>query len=275
MSDVRAVLGIDAAWTLAQPSGVALAAETATGWRLVAVASSYQQFQALAEGRQSTDCASTGSAPDAISLLHCARVLCGRPINLAAVDMPLAHSPIIARRASDNAVSRVYGARKCGTHSPNAIRPGRISDDLRRRFEEAGYPPCTEAIQSPGLIEVYPHPALVELASAAERLRYKAAKGRSYWPSLNPDERRKKIFATWAQIVLLLNAQLAGVSAALPPPHCTDRGRILKAYEDKLDAVVCAWIAISALERRAVPYGDQDSAIWIPLVKANLDPSAR
>jgi hypothetical protein len=53
------------------------------------------------------------------------------------------------------------------THSPTAVRPGRISDDLREGFEQAGYPLSPTAIATPGLIEVYPHPALVELSGTA------------------------------------------------------------------------------------------------------------
>jgi hypothetical protein len=45
-SGPRAVLGIDAAWTLSQPSGVALVAETPNAWRLVAADASYQRFHA-------------------------------------------------------------------------------------------------------------------------------------------------------------------------------------------------------------------------------------
>ena len=44
----------------------------------------------------------------------------------------------------------------------------------------------TRAIEPPGLIEVYPHPALLELSGAPTRLTYKAAKVRSYWPSTIP-----------------------------------------------------------------------------------------
>jgi hypothetical protein len=47
---MRAVLEIDAAWTLTQPSSVALAVER--GWHLIAaVVASYQRFQALADSR--------------------------------------------------------------------------------------------------------------------------------------------------------------------------------------------------------------------------------
>ena len=43
-------------------------------------------------------------------------------------------------------------------------------------------------------------------------------------------------------------AEVAGVAEALPPPASEMRGRALKAYEDKLDAVICAWVAIRALD---------------------------
>jgi hypothetical protein len=46
---MRAVLGIDAAWTLVQPSGVAVVREEPKGWALVEVASSYQEFCAKAD----------------------------------------------------------------------------------------------------------------------------------------------------------------------------------------------------------------------------------
>src|SRR5262245_9752822 len=156
---MRAVLGIDAAWTLAQPSGVALAAETIDGWRLIAVASSYQHFDALADDRLTREARPRGSMPDARALLTSATRLCGRPVDLVAIDMPLAHVPITCRRASDNAVSRTYGARKLGTPTPSAARPGPISDALREGFKLSGYPLLTSAVSPPGVIEVYPHPA--------------------------------------------------------------------------------------------------------------------
>jgi predicted RNase H-like nuclease len=208
--------------------------------------------------------------PDAASLLAAAAVLCGQPVDLIAVDMPLAQSAITGRRASDNAVSRAYGGRKCSTHSPNAIRPGRISDDLREGFGLAGYPLRTGDAEPPSLIEVYPHPALVELAGAPQRLPYKARKVRRYWPSITPAERRVRLLAQWAAIVALLEDEIAGVSAELPPLGRGERGAAVKAYEDTLDAVICAWVGVCALQGRALPFGDDVSAIWIPV--AGVDP---
>ena len=44
------VLGIDAAWTEKEPSGVALIEDSQGGWRCVTVTPSYSSFLALAEG---------------------------------------------------------------------------------------------------------------------------------------------------------------------------------------------------------------------------------
>jgi hypothetical protein len=46
-----AVLGIDAAWTLGEPSGVALLERVESRWRSVAVAPSYSSFLNLALGK--------------------------------------------------------------------------------------------------------------------------------------------------------------------------------------------------------------------------------
>jgi predicted RNase H-like nuclease len=261
---MRAVLGIDAAWTLSQPSGVALAVERADGWHLTAAVSSYQQFQALADKRIAAEEQPSGSRPDAVALLGAASALAGRLVDLVAIDMPLAHSPIVGRRPSDDAVSRAYGARKCGTHTPSATRPGPISDDLKLAFDRAGYPLRTDKYVLPGIVEVYPHPALVELAEAAERLPYKASKVRTYWKEARPLERRTLLFQQWSIIVALLDAEIAGVKSLMPTLDMSASGREIKAFEDKLDAIVCAWVATRILDGHAQAYGDANSAIWIP-----------
>jgi len=267
---MRAVLGIDAAWTLTQPSGVALAVETAQGWRLNALAPSYQRFHAYAnrqicaENRLASGTHPGGSQPDASALLTSCLKSCGRTPDLIAIDMPLSEQPIEGRRWADNAVSKAYGSRQCGTHTPNERRPGLISRDLRKSFEIAGYPLQTIAISPPSLIEVYPHPALVELTKAERRLPYKAMRVRTYWPALTPKERREKLYAQWHSIITLLDREVGGVTHALQELPATASRIQMKSYEDMLDAVVCAWVAICALNGQATPFGDQQSAIWIP-----------
>jgi predicted RNase H-like nuclease len=50
-----------------------------------------------------------------------------------------------------------------------------------------------------------------------------------------------------------LEQEITGVRAALPLPAIVASGIDLKAFEDALDAVICAWVAISALEDWANP----------------------
>ncbi len=266
----RAVLGIDAAWTATEPSGVALAVETAEGWRLVAEEASYSHFLERATGAWPDDARPTGSKGDAGALIAAVRALCARAPDCVAVDMPVGPNPIIGRRSCDNAISRIYGARKAAVHSPSATRPGPISDDLRAGFEACGLP-VRVAPPAHGLIEVYPHAALIEFMSADERLPYKAGKTLTYWPKLSVEEQERKLRSVWSRIVEALDRRIAGVSAALPIPAPDVRGWPLKAFEDKLDAVVCAAVAIAALNGEAVAYGDAEGAIWVPSRRSRGD----
>lgn len=261
---MRAVLGIDAAWTEKNPSGVALAVETSKGWELVAVESSYQNFVVRSEGNHQFGAKPVGSKPEPKSLLKAAERLCKKEVNLVAVDMPMSMAPISERRASDNAVSKAYGGRKCSTHSPNSRSPGAINNAFRQEFGEAGYPLLTSEIADRGLVEVYPHPALVELARAPERLKYKSAKRHKYWPEHSTEGRKQLLLMAWSQIIELMNNQIIGVASAFIGYETRLSGAEMKATEDALDAVVCAWVAICVLEGRAIPFGDHESAIWIP-----------
>lgn len=257
---MRSVLGIDAAWTEQEPSGIALGVLDGMRWKIAAVAPSYAAF-----GMPPTAARARGSLPDIPRLLRISEKLADGPVDLVAVDMPLSREPIVERRVSDQAVSLAYGGRWAGTHTPNSLRPGKTGEALGQGFAEAGYPLMTTNINGHGVIEVYPHPALVELARADFRLPYKAGKVRSYWKELSVAARKERLVETWRSIVALLEAEIDGVADALPLPAPTASGPQMKAFEDMLDAVVCVWVGIAALEGRAVPFGDETSAIWIPL----------
>jgi predicted RNase H-like nuclease len=252
------ILGIDAAWTGTRPSGVAVVAGEPGDWCLVAVAASYGDFYRQA------GLAVDESGFEARLLLDSAAVLARARVDLVAADIPLARSPIVGRREADNAVSRLYGARHAGTHTPSAARPGRLADDMRSAFDGEGYPLQTAAPAGSGLIEVYPHPALIELMSAVRRLPYKAGKSAKYWPGRPAAGRRSLLLAQWRDIVVQLDRRMQGVAARLSLPAPDASGVALKAYEDALDAVVCGWIGTCVIEGRATALGDSDSAIWIP-----------
>ena len=163
---MKSILAIDTAWTVREPSGVELIREDQAGWDCIALAPSYAQFLALADGVP-VDWPSVpvGAEPDVHALLDATQqLLDGEPVDLITIDMPVATTPTIGRRAADSGISHAFGGRGCSTSSPSASRPGMIRDKLWAAFAERSYPLATSDVPSreiPALVEVYPHPALL------------------------------------------------------------------------------------------------------------------
>lgn len=266
---MSAILGIDAAWTVGRPSGVALLQQRGGRWHCVALAPSYAQFVGVAAGKAvDWQARPPGSAPDLAALLAASRqLLDGEPVQVIAVDMPLSLEPVRGRRAADAAVSRAFGAQGCAVHSPSADRPGALADRLRADAENLGYPLGTAAIpagQTPVLLEVYPHPALLRLLGARYRLPYKVANRRKYWPDATPAERLSRLRQQFDTILAALRRTVDDVPLDVPPLADIASAASLKAIEDALDALICGWIGIRYLAGRCRAYGDDTAAIWIP-----------
>jgi hypothetical protein len=93
------VLGIDAAWTSTQPTGVALVRRRNAAWETLGVASSYTSFilcasksdVAWATGRF------VGTRPDMRSLLTSAESIGGASVDIVVIDMPTA-GPRVTRQ---------------------------------------------------------------------------------------------------------------------------------------------------------------------------------
>ncbi len=263
------VLGIDAAWTEKEPSGVALLEGSPGAWRCVAVAPSYDSFLTLAEGKPvDWTIKSRGAIPDISRLVSAAeKLLGGRELTVVTVDMPLSTTPITGRREADAAISRAFGGKGAAVHSPSAERPGAISDQLTKDFAAVGYPLATATTPAgtPNrLVEVYPHPALMSLTGASYRLCYKVSRSRRYWPDSTPAERRANLLVQFQRILSALNDEISDIPIELPDPTSAIPVTGLKRYEDSLDALVGAWVGMKYLEGEAVAYGDHTAAIWTP-----------
>jgi predicted RNase H-like nuclease len=259
-----AVLGIDAAWTERAPSGVALVEVRGGRAKAVFAAPSYETF---VRGGIDWTARQNGGLCDAAALLAAARRLTGLPIRCVAVDMALSRAPITGRRAADNLTSSAFGRYWCGTHSPSAVRPGRVSDDLRRGFENEGFALATSPAHLPlrALLEVHPHAALVRLMREERRLPYKLARLRQYYPGASAAERRARLLATWRRIARAVGSEVEGTGALLPMRRLAALPVArLKAVEDALDAVICAWVGAEVARGNADAFGDESAAIWVP-----------
>ena len=267
------VLGIDAAWTAHQPSGIALVQRTTAGWSCLAVAPSDEAFINQASGQAwDPKQKATGSRPNPAALLQASQQLAGAKVSCVSVDMPLATTPIISRRAADTEISRRFGPRGCAVHSPSAERPGALADQLRADFAAHGYPLHTSGSDpaAPALIECYPHVALLALLKREKRVPYKVSRSGKYWKDeqLTRHERIERLLDQFQRIKAGLDQHIRGIQEFIPEPSEVKTLASLKSVEDRLDGLICAWIGIEHLEGRTVGLGDDTAAIWVPATVA-------
>ena len=263
------VLGIDAAWTAHQPSGIALVQNTGSGWSCLAVAPSHEAFIAQASGQPwDPQQKATGSRPNPAALLKASQQLAGAEVSCVSVDMPLATTPITRRRAADTAISSRFGPKGCAVHSPSTERPGAIADQLRADFAALGYRLHTNGSEqsAPALIECYPHVALLALLKRDYRVPYKVSRSGRYWKAekLTCSERIERLLEQFQAIKTGLNQHISGIPDFIPAPNEVSTLASLKSVEDMLDGLICAWIGIEHLEGRTVGLGDDTAAIWVP-----------
>lgn len=174
---MRAILGIDAAWTQREPTGVALIHGEGSTWSIASVAPSYESFVACGQGVPVDWRAAKfgGNWPKLPEVINAARQITTADLCVVAVDMPIATVPFESRRAADSAISRAFGGRGCSAHSPNATRPGALGAGLMGQLNADDFPLATTSHRSgdpPCTIEVYPHPALLALLSRDYRVPY-------------------------------------------------------------------------------------------------------
>lgn len=268
---MRAILGIDPAWTNHQPSGVALIQGEEERWSVVCVAPSYEAFIACSQGSSLDWGASkfTGSWPNVNRLIDAARKMISddAELSVVAVDIPVATVRFESRRLADDAISRAFGGRGCSTHSPSSDRPGLLGRDLMDQLTANGFPLATKALPTDVTrctLEVYPHPALLSLLHCDYRVSYKVSSSNRYWPNSPRAERIANLLQQFRRINQALGRVFSGAALSIPREEDVTTLSRLKRYEDALDALVCAWVGLRFANGAAVPYGDESASIWVP-----------
>jgi predicted RNase H-like nuclease len=264
---VPAVLGIDAAWTSGNPSGVALIEKSTTAgqWTCISAAPSLALFSS-AVGLP------LPPTPTLQSLLSNAVTASGmltrQPLRIIAIDLPLSYVPITGRRPCDDSVSRRFGRNGCSSHTPSSLRPGVISGVYLNTFSAAGFQLATlqKRWATAELIEVYPHPAILTLLKSHFRLPYKVTRTVKYWPALRWSRvaRFRLVHGALSLLLQGLTRQIQGINISLPPLSGPVNFTALKPFEDTLDALVCAWAGAEHLAGRTLAFGDADATIWVP-----------
>jgi predicted RNase H-like nuclease len=177
-----------------------------------------------------------------------------------AVDAPLVIVNEQGQRTCENQIGRHYGAFGASCHSSNlSIFPKADSVQVTAYLLGRDFKHFTSAeVKNKVLLEVYPHPATIELFGLSKIIKYKKGK------------RAEKILGQ-----KMLREHIAELSKHIPPLKPTTnlsnflkedltllRGKALKENEDRLDAIICAYIAYHCwywgISRTHV-FGDEES----------------
>lgn len=163
------------------------------------------------------------------------------------IDAPLRVPNAVGRRPAEAELARRYQRAHAGAHPANrtllagpdgTLRGERLRAALEARgFDHDPVFGVQEAVRR--VLEVYPHPALVELFGLPRILKYKS-KGQG----------RAVQDAEWGRLTQALRSletatpPLTGLTTWLDTDVTALRGRALKAHEDQTDAVICAYVAL-------------------------------
>ncbi|MFC6703873.1 DUF429 domain-containing protein [Flexivirga alba] len=247
-------VGIDLAWGLKNPTGVAVLDETGTLCHASAVRTD-DEIVAVVRAAVPGGC-------------------------LVGIDAPLIVVNPKGSRAAERALGRDFAAYEAGAHPSNTGNPafadgtraGRIAGLLDLDMDPESHGPRRA-------LEVYPHAATVALFRLGRSLKYKNKPGRSV----------DQLQAEMLTLIRLLES-LETAKPALRLKHsahwqqladsvqsATQKAQLRRA-EDAIDAVICAYVAMLAHEapERVTRYGDYATGyIVTPTLPEGMQPSRR
>ncbi len=218
-------VGLDLAWSPRNPSGLAVAERKAGRWR-------------VREAR--ADVVSNEEILAAIDRSV------GRAPAIVAIDAPLVVPYRTRGRDGDRLITKVFGSHDAGVYPATKRTIGRYGGrriwDLRDALVARGYiHDCRIPTGRPGrfFFETYPHAAAVALFHLPKVLKYKSREGCSL-------RERMDAFRAYERLLVGLrtfNPPLDAVEPQIDKGMFALRGRALKDYEDRLDAILCAYVA--------------------------------
>lgn len=247
-------LGLDLAWSPRNPSGGAVILGNASGGELTASTILHDDASIAAFVAEH---AASGSV-------------------LVAIDAPTLVPNETGLRPGERDLNAAFRKYDAGAHPSNRQRLAAFGGGTVRGEVIVGLLAQQAIHHNPYVVaqeptrqafEVYPHPSTVALFNLPRTLKYKARPGRDY-----PFR-----YAAFRQLESLLQ----GLAVAEPPLHIPApffaaeleglRGTRLKDYEDRLDAILCAYVAYYYWywgEARVQVFGDEVTGhIVVPKLK--------
>jgi predicted RNase H-like nuclease len=222
-------IGIDLAWSASNTSGAAVVVGDAQAGTLAdsALLGSDAEIAAYVAHHSQTDTV------------------------LVAIDAPLRVPNQAGLREAEAALGRVFGRYEASAHAANRRQLTRYNQGevrgevLAALLEQQGLRQASAiaaGVAARQFTEVYPHAAMVALFGLARTLKYKYRNKRS---------RAERMHAWQCYQEHMRDLQhaepaLHGHETLLEQDIASLRGQALKHYEDRIDALLCAYIALYA-----------------------------
>ncbi|WP_409421621.1 DUF429 domain-containing protein [Pseudaeromonas sp. ZJS20] len=176
-----------------------------------------------------------------------------QPVGIA-IDAPLIIPNQTGQRDCERLVGRRYGHKGASCHTSNLdLYPDAISVQLSRKLATDGY-----AHQQGGRwqIECYPHPALIEVFGLAYRLAYK--KGLAENKRAGQIQLARHLLSLESHPHLPMRIPPAYADYVRPEVIQTLKGTALKQNEDRLDTLVCLYIAFRHHQGLSLSFGTEE-----------------
>lgn len=170
----------------------------------------------------------------------------GNEYAFIAIDAPLIVPNKTGRRIAEVEVGKLFRKYNAGAHPANSTRLGSFNggkvrgEEISKLLQRNGFkysPNIKKLEESRKFFEVYPHPSMVVLFNLKSVLKYKNKPKRDYnfrWNEFKKYQNYLKKIKNPSIVIPkeISNKKLKGL-----------KGSALKKYEDKLDAIFCAYIA--------------------------------
>ena len=170
----------------------------------------------------------------------------GKKPAIVAIDAPLVVPYAKRGREGDRLITKLFGAYDAGVYPATRFYLGRYGGkriwDVVNDLQRAGFRhDCRVEPGKPArtFFETYPHAATVALFGLRKTLKYKTRQGRTYptrWRAFRELESHLKSLSRF-------EPAMAGAEKLFTSGLTGLRGGKLKEYEDRLDAILCAYIA--------------------------------
>ncbi len=191
---------------------------------------------------------------------------------LVAVDAPLRVPNPSGQRRAEAELNRVFRAYAAGAHPANRrllAKNGQVRGEaLVQALSRYGFREQASIEQGSlarQITEVFPHSAMVSLFGLSRSLPYKARPRRAWLQR----EQAWRLYQQHLHALASAEPSLQGHEPLLQVEVGSLRGRQLKNYEDQVDALLCAYIALYGFRwgsQRCHSFGNlQEGHIFTPL----------